>query len=163
MTKLLGLQDLTLLVSPWHCCQPERYVSVSACYGVTRSCTSINVEVTVDIIQPTLSIPWLTTPICVLIAFNLVMHYYYVCTVAPGFVDDPIREPGRGIMWAKKRTLKGSKALTGVRWTHEEGIKITKALTTKCRKCGQIKPEVSFYFGRELFKADGMDYYCSIF
>jgi len=31
--------------------------------------------------------------------------------------------------------------LAGVRWSREEGIKITKALTTKCRKCGQIKPE----------------------
>lgn len=112
-------------------------------------CSLISVEITVDIIQPTLSIPWLTTPICALIAFNLLMHYYYVCTVHPGYVDDPIRESGHGIMWAKKRGLKRNKALTGVRWSHEEGIRITKALTTKCRKCGQIKPEASPLFGRE--------------
>jgi palmitoyltransferase len=77
------------------------------------------------------------------------MHYYYVCTISPGFVDDPLREPGHGIMWAKKRGLKESKALTGVRWSREEGIKITKALATKCRKCGQIKPEVSILYDRE--------------
>jgi len=101
----------------------------------------VPIFVVVDIIQPALSIAWLTTPICVLIAFNLLMHYYYVCTIPPGFVEDPPREAGHGIMWARKGGFKGNNVLTGVRWSDEGGIRVTNALTTKCRKCKQVKPE----------------------
>ena len=71
------------------------------------------------------------------------MHYYYVCTVPPGFVEDTPLEPGSNFLWAKKvdsgmpRPLNG-----GVRWSTTE-IRITKAAVTTCRKCGQSKPEVS--------------------
>jgi palmitoyltransferase len=78
------------------------------------------------------------------------MHYYYVCTISPGFVEDPPLEAGQGILWAKK---KGRRNLTGVQWSEEGGIQITKASVTKCRKCGQLKPEVSA-LSRARMKAD---------
>jgi hypothetical protein len=45
--------------------------------------------VSVEVVWPTLPYPWITTPICLLIVFNLYAHYYFVCTVSPGFVEDP--------------------------------------------------------------------------
>jgi hypothetical protein len=114
-------------------------------------CWHLNAQNAVDVIQPTLSYPLLTTPICALIAINLLMHYYYACTVSPGFVDEPPREVGHGLLWARPRR-KGHKVLTGVRWSEEGSIKITKATTTKCRKCVQIKPEVGMHRIERLWK-----------
>jgi palmitoyltransferase len=103
----------------------------------------------VEVVQPTLNYPWITTPICMLIAINLLSHYYYVCTVSPGFVDEPPRRSSRSISWAKKRRTGGGRALTsntsdhvGVRWSDD--VNITKATTSKCRRCGVVRPEVSF-------------------
>ncbi|KAJ7587347.1 DHHC palmitoyltransferase-domain-containing protein, partial [Mycena floridula] len=90
-----------------------------------------------DIIMPHLSFPWLSTPLCLLIAFNLHMHYYYVCTVPPGFVTDPPRQPGSSLLWAKPKEK--NRLTSGVRWSGE--VCITEARTTKCRKCSQTKPE----------------------
>lgn len=97
----------------------------------------------VDVIAPELSFPLFTIPICILIATNLIMHYYYVVTVPPGFVDDPPREAGTGLLWAKRGSGKGKqKALTGgVRWT-SRGVKVTPASYTNCLKCKQRRPEV---------------------
>ncbi|KAF8875519.1 DHHC palmitoyltransferase-domain-containing protein [Infundibulicybe gibba] len=93
-----------------------------------------------EVIAPNLSYPIISSPICLLIALNLHMHYYYVCTIKPGFVDDAPCEPGRSIFWAKRKSG-SSRALTrGVTWT-EGGTKITKAEVTQCRKCGQRRPE----------------------
>ena len=78
-------------------------------------------------------------PACILIAVNLVMHYFYVCTIRPGFLDEPPREAGTTFLWAQKRTQKG--ALTGVRWS-SGGIRITQANTTRCSRCNKIRPEV---------------------
>jgi palmitoyltransferase len=103
---------------------------------------------TVDVIQPTLSLPLLTTPICSLIALNLIMHYYYACTVPPGFAEDPPREAGHGILWSKKKDPAKDRILTGVQWS-EGSVKITKATVTTCRKCGQLRPEVSALYERE--------------
>ncbi|KAI0707044.1 zf-DHHC-domain-containing protein [Earliella scabrosa] len=94
-----------------------------------------------EIVQPSLPYPWLTTPICILIALNLFAHYYYVCTVTPGFVDEPPRHAGTGMLWAKKR--KTARPLTGVRWS--EDVPVTKAATTKCKRCGQMRPERSHH------------------
>lgn len=92
--------------------------------------------------MPSLSYPWLSGPICALIAFNLLMHYYLVVTVSPGFVDDSPRETGRGFLWARPKAASSERPLTkGVRWSHS--FNITRAVTSKCRKCGQDKPEVS--------------------
>jgi len=97
----------------------------------------------VDVIAPTLSFPIVTIPICLLIAFNLLMHYFYAVTVKPGFLEDPPREHGTSIFWAKKGNRKGKqKSLTGgVRWT-SRGVKVTPASYTKCFKCSKMRPEV---------------------
>ncbi|KAJ7337032.1 hypothetical protein DFH08DRAFT_282705 [Mycena albidolilacea] len=42
-----------------------------------------------DVIIPSLMWPLISGPICVLIALNLWMHYFYAITVPPGFADDP--------------------------------------------------------------------------
>ncbi|KAI0783899.1 DHHC palmitoyltransferase-domain-containing protein [Irpex lacteus] len=93
-----------------------------------------------DVVQPTLPWPWLTTPLCLLVVVNLFAHYYLVCTVSPGFVDDSPSSRGsaRGWIWAKKRD--GSRRqLTGVQWSEE--LNMTKATTSKCKRCGVMRPE----------------------
>ncbi|KAJ7625220.1 zf-DHHC-domain-containing protein [Mycena rosella] len=56
-------------------------------------------------------------------------------SVRPGFPDEPPREPNtESILWAKKRAPG-----TGARWASE--LVVTRAAVTKCRKCGQAKPE----------------------
>jgi len=93
-----------------------------------------------DVVMPSLSYPWLSGPICALIAFNLLTHYYLVVTTNPGFVDDSPREAGRGFLWARPKNGSNERPLTeGVRWSNK--FNITKAATSKCRKCGQDKPE----------------------
>lgn len=94
--------------------------------------------------MPSLSFPWLSGPICGLIALNLLMHYYHVCTVPPGFADDPPREAGSSFLWAKKKGPPNKRSPSGVTWSSPSEINITKAAVTKCKKCGQLKPEVSF-------------------
>ncbi|KAJ7607930.1 DHHC palmitoyltransferase-domain-containing protein [Roridomyces roridus] len=91
-----------------------------------------------DVVMPSLSWPLISFPICLLIVLNLFMHYYYVVTVPPGFVEDPPREPGSSIFWATKNGPPRGE-LTGVRWSKE--LVITRAAVTRCRKCGQSKPE----------------------
>ncbi|KAK6996479.1 Palmitoyltransferase [Favolaschia claudopus] len=78
-----------------------------------------------DVIMPSLSLPLLTFPVCVLIALNLWMHYFYVITVSPGFADEPPTTAGRSMFWARRRK--------GVTW---EEVTMTRAAVTKCRKCG---------------------------
>jgi palmitoyltransferase len=107
-----------------------------------------------DVVAPTLSYPFLSLPICVLIAINLFGHYYYVITVPPGFIDDGPREPGsshtaNSWLWAKKTSANGKgrhqRVLTGgVRWS-ARGVKITPAAQTKCNKCGRMRPEVCIF------------------
>jgi hypothetical protein len=99
--------------------------------------------VSVEVIWPTLSHRLFTTPICFLIAFNLYAHYYFVCTVSPGFVEDPPREIGTGFFWSvQKQEDKPGRSLrsSGVKWS--ELLNITPASASKCRKCGQKRPEV---------------------
>ena len=115
---------------------------ISALYTLRLYCyLTVLVVVTVEIIQPSLPYKWITTPICVVIALNLFGHYYHVCTISPGFVDDPPRTPGTGILWAKKRRSAKYRALTGVRWS--EDVNITRAALSKCKRCGVMRPEVS--------------------
>ncbi|KAJ7111845.1 DHHC palmitoyltransferase-domain-containing protein [Mycena epipterygia] len=91
-----------------------------------------------DVIMPSLRWPLISGPFCVLVALNLLMHYYYVVTVSPGFVDDPPRDPQNSMFWASKKSSRHGE-LAGVRWSNE--LVITRAAVTKCRKCGQLKPE----------------------
>ncbi|KAG2018402.1 vacuole protein [Coprinopsis cinerea AmutBmut pab1-1] len=68
-------------------------------------------------------------------------HYFFVCTVKPGFIDDPPVQPGSSWFWAKKKDWSKSRALTGgVRWTT---TRITPATITRCNRCGKQRPEVS--------------------
>jgi hypothetical protein len=143
--ELLVLRGHFSLVLQWYCCLPGQYVFVGFPLEFSiwsRMLLYWRAE-PVDIIQPTLSLPWLTTPICGLIALNLLMHYYYVCTIYPGFIDDPPREPGHGIFWAKKKGRSRNNVLTGVWWSDDRSVLITPATTSKCKRCGQLKPEVS--------------------
>lgn len=97
---------------------------------------------TVDVVMPSLAYPWLGGPICLLIAFNLLVHYYLVVTTNPGFVEDLPQVAGKGFLWATPRNMSKERPLMeGVRWSTE--LNVTKAELTKCRKCGQQKPEVS--------------------
>ncbi|KAJ3567662.1 hypothetical protein NP233_g6217 [Leucocoprinus birnbaumii] len=56
-----------------------------------------------DVIAPSLNYRFITIPICLLIAINLHAHYYFVCTVRPGFVDEPPASAGRGMLWLRRR------------------------------------------------------------
>lgn len=118
------------------------YVSVrSFLLTVSLPLTRLHHARVVDVVQPTLPWPWLTTPLCLLVVVNLFAHYYLVCTVSPGFVDDSpnSQDSARGWVWAKKRD--GSRRqLTGVQWSEE--LNMTKATTSKCKRCGVMRPEV---------------------
>ncbi|KNZ75818.1 putative palmitoyltransferase ZDHHC16 [Termitomyces sp. J132] len=93
-----------------------------------------------DVIMPSLSFQIVTLPVCLMIALNLFMHYFYVCTVRPGFVDEPPAEPGHNMLWAKMSRPRKGKALMGrVKWSSI--VNVTPAETTQCSKCGQTKPE----------------------
>ena len=98
----------------------------------------------VDVIQPSLPLPLITAPFYTLVALNLFVHYYYVCTVPPGFVNDHPRQSGNGFLWARKRKEARNRAMVGVKWSDD--VVVTKALVTKCRKCGVMRPEVSSFF-----------------
>ncbi|GBE88065.1 hypothetical protein SCP_1202940 [Sparassis crispa] len=91
------------------------------------------------VVQPTLAWPWLSTPVCVLLAVNTFTHYYYVCTIPPGFVNDSPHPPRSGLLWAKKRE---PSRRAGVRWTETT---ITKASVTRCGRCGEMRPERSHH------------------
>jgi hypothetical protein len=91
----------------------------------------------VEVIAPELSFPIITIPICLLIALNLLMHYFYACSVPPGFVEDRTRQLGSGVFWARK---KGERLTDDVEWSSQ--VNITKAEVTQCSKCGQTRPEV---------------------
>ena len=102
-------------------------------------------------IQPSLRWPLITLPIDVLIAVNLLGHYYLACTVSPGFVGAPPTVEGSGLTWARRRHgVDRDDATTavhhGVRWTEYESLNITPAEITRCRKCGVQRPEVCFNF-----------------
>ncbi|KAF8126947.1 DHHC palmitoyltransferase-domain-containing protein [Boletus edulis] len=83
------------------------------------------------VVQPSLALPWLSTPLCLLIAVNLVAHYYHVCTIPPGFIDDPPRYPGTGFLWASPSTSKLSTC----------GLEIVSAGVSRCKRCGLMRPE----------------------
>ncbi|KAI6115550.1 zf-DHHC-domain-containing protein [Pisolithus croceorrhizus] len=82
------------------------------------------------VIQPTLPFSWLTTPFCILIALNMVGHYYHVCIVPPGFVGDttsPVH--GGGFLWAAPPPHGDSH------------LNIVYARMSRCQKCHDTRPE----------------------
>ncbi|KAH6913511.1 DHHC palmitoyltransferase-domain-containing protein [Coprinopsis sp. MPI-PUGE-AT-0042] len=90
-----------------------------------------------DVIAPSLSYPIISIPFCLLVAANLHMHYFYVCTVAPGFIDDPSPQPGHSWAWAKKKT-KPRMLTGGVKWS---STRITPATMSRCSRCNKERPE----------------------
>ncbi|KAG9314955.1 zf-DHHC-domain-containing protein [Chiua virens] len=92
------------------------------------------------VVQPNLSYPWLSTPPCLLIALNLYMHYYYVCTTPPGFVGDPPRHAGADFLWASPTTKKQPSGAHGVRWSSPE-LDMVSASTSRCKRCQVVRPE----------------------
>lgn len=116
------------------------YVSVSVVHDVHVPFLTFR-PVPVEVVLPSLRWPWLSWPLCILIATNMFMHYYYVCTVPPGFVGSSPTTRRHSFLWAKRRQTAKNRALTGVRWS--EDITLTKALLTKCKRCGEMRPEVS--------------------
>ena len=65
------------------------------------------------------------------------MHYYYVCTISPGFVDDPPVFSGSGLLWASPSCHQLS----------YPGLEVVKARMTRCKKCGEMRPEVQWLLG----------------
>lgn len=102
----------------------------------------------VDVIAPSLGVPLITFPVCALLAINLHVHYYYVCTVRPGFIDEPPQEAGRGLLWSIRRDFH-SKPRDGLLSGLSVGmpdVEVTVAETTRCRRCHKLRPEVSSLF-----------------
>ncbi|EJD37742.1 zf-DHHC-domain-containing protein [Auricularia subglabra TFB-10046 SS5] len=95
-----------------------------------------------DVIEPTLPFRLLLTPLCVLIAGNMFAHYYYACTVPPGFTQGPVAPGARG-------TAEGDRMPEPRGWNwapmrrdrREWEMQMTPARVTLCRRCGGRKPE----------------------
>lgn len=108
----------------------------------------LNAFRTVTVVQPSLPLPWLSTPPCLLIVINLFAHYYYVCTIPPGFIDDPPRYPGTTFLWASPSAQKAL-STPGVRWS-SPGLEIVSASVSRCKRCRVLRPEVSPTVGRRI-------------
>ncbi len=76
--------------------------TVAFCAWLSRSFTCPDAGA-VDVISPSLPFPLLTIPLCVLVAVNMWTHYWWVCTVPPGFIDGDV-SPIRGLWAAKRKT-----------------------------------------------------------
>ncbi|THU93701.1 hypothetical protein K435DRAFT_820176 [Dendrothele bispora CBS 962.96] len=108
-----------------------------------------------DGIYPTRSFKFLTGPICTLIALNMFTHYYLVCTIPPGFVDAEGPQPPKAfpkrLLWASPKRSTDDYAYralssleNGFRGDERTGrLNITRAEISKCRKCRQMRREVS--------------------
>lgn len=139
-TGLQAQQDRYSYPSPSFYSRWVPYVSVSASHDVHVHVPFLR-PLPVEVVLPSLRWPWLSWPLCILIATNMFMHYYYVCTVPPGFVGSSPATRRHSFLWAKRRQTAKNRALTGVRWS--EDVTLTKALLTKCKRCGEMRPEVS--------------------
>ncbi|EKM78985.1 hypothetical protein AGABI1DRAFT_75570 [Agaricus bisporus var. burnettii JB137-S8] len=98
-----------------------------------------------DIIAPSLNYKLISLPLCTLIAVNLHAHYYYVCIIPPGFVEDSPNEEGQSLLWAKRKQIPkreggGGRVLAATR-VGAVGARVTNAEVSKCRKCGRLRPE----------------------
>ncbi|KAI0036456.1 zf-DHHC-domain-containing protein [Vararia minispora EC-137] len=89
-----------------------------------------------EIVLPSLPYPFFTAPPCFLILLNLFSHYYYACTVPPGFVGNAPTTQGLGWRWASARKDKHKR---GVSWSEE--LNITPARLSMCSKCKVTRPE----------------------
>lgn len=94
----------------------------------------------VEVLAPRIGYPLLTIPVCVLIAVNLVMHYFYSITVRPGFVNND-----REVLFAPSKERVVDPFFWAARKDSKDGrsLKVTPAEYTKCSKCNKQRPEVS--------------------
>lgn len=99
----------------------------------------------VDVIAPSLPLRIITTPLCSLIACNLLAHYYWACTIPPGFADEHTRLSGarnrpeatwRIYLIAPERSRQPE---SGAQWSQDE---LLEGRPGRCNKCTSIKPEV---------------------
>ncbi|THU79026.1 hypothetical protein K435DRAFT_845582 [Dendrothele bispora CBS 962.96] len=96
----------------------------------------------------------LTGPIRVLIVLNMFTHYSLACTIPPGVVDaEGPQLPKtflKHLLWASLKRSTDDHAYralspleNGFRGDERTGrLNITRAEITKCRKCGQMRPEI---------------------
>lgn len=99
----------------------------------------------VEVIQPDLRWPLVTVPLNALVACNMLVHYYLSCTVPPGFIDDPSQEAGEGIIWARKSKVRLPNGVANGHALGRDGVDVTPAHISRCRRCAQLRPEVSLY------------------
>ncbi|KAF7288911.1 Palmitoyltransferase [Mycena indigotica] len=99
------------------------------------------------ILLPTLSYPLLTTPLCILIALNMHGHYFLVTRVRPGFVGPP-PPPPVGISPTQQPQSRGRIEDSAFLWalpphanTSGGEARVTRAATTRCKRCAVIRPE----------------------
>ncbi|KAF8760822.1 DHHC palmitoyltransferase family [Rhizoctonia solani] len=119
----------------------DTFTGVAGPFFVGFACLLMGSGVLVffEVIAPDLPYPLITIPLCLLIAANLLAHYYYVCTTHPGNPSDGLgTAEGRGWSWAPKR--RGG----GVQWSP---VSLTDPTGTRavprCNKCHGPKPECS--------------------
>lgn len=100
---------------------------------------------TVDVIAPKLPLRIVTTPLCGLIACNILAHYYWACTIPPGFPDEYTRLSGTrsrpeaawgAFFIAPERSRQLD---SGAQWTQDD---LLEGTPIRCTKCSIIKPEV---------------------
>src|SRR5258708_2544994 len=108
----------------------------------------LTVLLTVDVIAPSLPLRIVTTPLCMLVACNILAHYYWACTIPPGFADEHMRLSGtRGRPEAAWRTYliapeRSGQPDSGVQWTRND---LLEGSPGRCNKCGGVKPEVRIF------------------
>lgn len=115
-------------------------------HSKTAMLKSFYLTAIVDVVAPTLRLPWITTPICALIACNTVAHYYWAITVSPGFADEDALMSGvrtrarkshsRFVQLMTAPTRRGAAATA---FSHQLDV----GRVGRCQKCGSMKPEVS--------------------
>jgi palmitoyltransferase len=116
---------------------------------------------TVDVIAPSLPLRIVTTPLCALVACNILAHYYWVCTIPPGFADEHTRLSGarsrpeatwRMSLIAPERS---GQLDSGVQWTQND---LLEGRPSTCGKCGSIKPEVRIFISLYSWAKDAFFY-----
>ncbi|KAJ1311007.1 hypothetical protein OPQ81_009514 [Rhizoctonia solani] len=116
----------------------DTFTGVAGPFFIGFACLLIGAGVIVffEIIAPDLPWPLITVPLCLLIASNLLAHYYYVCTTHPGSPSDGLGTgEGQGWTWAPKRR-------GGVQWSPVNlGASRERENVPRCNKCQGLKPE----------------------
>jgi hypothetical protein len=137
----------------WHSCHATqhrhlRLLFVLAPYSSIDHYADFQIGVwksLVDVIAPTLRLRIITTPICAVIALNMVANYYWAIKVPPGFADEDVSLSGQRRYAQNSRWPKWTIAPTraprhGPDFMHNHELEVGRI--GKCTKCGSMKPEV---------------------